>query len=92
MVTFDEFGGLSDHVPPPAGSAAGHRADFFGPGTRIPAIVVSPFVKRGSIDSTELETTSILKFLVERFQLDPLPSPRFHAVKSISGAFDSAAR
>jgi len=92
IVTFDEFGGFFDHVAPPAGAAVGQRADFFGPGTRIPAIVVSPFAKRGSIDSTELETTSILKFLAERFQLGPLPSARFQAVKSIAHVFDSTAK
>jgi len=46
----------------------------------------------GTIDSTEFETTSILKFIAERFQLDPLPNSRFHAVKSLASAFDFAAR
>jgi phospholipase C len=92
IITFDEFGGFFDHVAPPMGPAAGQRADFFGPGTRIPAIVVSPFVRAGSIDSTELETTSILKFLAERFQLDPLPSSRFEGVKSITHVFESTAK
>ena len=77
IITYDEFGGFFDHVAPPAGAAAGDRADFFGPGTRVPAILVSPYAKRGTIDSTELETTSILKLIAERFQLDPLPSARF---------------
>jgi phospholipase C len=84
IITYDEFGGLFDHVPPPTGA----QADFFGPGTRIPAVLVSPFVKPGTIDSTELETTSILKFISERFDLDPLPNARFHQVKSLSKAFD----
>ena len=88
IITYDEFGGFFDHVAPPAGPAVGNRANFFGPGTRIPAILVSPYARRGTIDSTELETTSILKFIAERFQLDPLPSSRFHAVKSFAGAFD----
>ncbi len=88
IITFDENGGFFDHVAPPAGPAAGNRADFFGPGTRIPAVLVSPYVRPGTIDSTELETTSILKFLAERFQLGPLPSSRFHAVKSFAGVFD----
>ena len=88
IITYDEFGGFYDHVPPPAGPHAKARADFFGPGTRIPTVLVSPFAKRGTIDSVEYETTSILKFISERFDLDPLPSPRFYAVKSLSGAFD----
>ena len=92
IITYDEFGGFFDHVAPPAGAAAGDRADFFGPGTRVPAILVSPYAKRGTIDSTELETTSILKLIAERFQLDPLPSARFRAVKSLIGAFDFTAK
>jgi phospholipase C len=87
IITYDENGGFFDHVAPPAGPVAGARADFFGPGTRIPAILVSPLVRRGTVDSTEYETTSILKFIAERFGLDPLPSPRFHAVKSLGDAF-----
>jgi phospholipase C len=90
IVTFDENGGFFDHVAPPAGPAAGHRADFFGPGSRVPAILVSPYVRPGTIDPTELETTSIAKFLAERFQLGPLPSARFHAVQSFAGVFDFA--
>ena len=90
IITYDENGGFFDHVAPPAGPAAGARADFFGPGTRIPAILVSPLVRRGTVDSTEYETTSILKFIAERFGLDPLPSPRFHAVKSLGDAFNFA--
>jgi phospholipase C len=92
IITYDEFGGFFDHVAPPAGPAAGPRADFFGPGTRVPAILLSPYAKRGTIDSTEFETTSILKLIAERFQLDPLPSTRFHAVKSLAGAFDFTVR
>src|SRR5215204_5334763 len=68
IITYDEFGGLFDHVPPPTEP----RADFFGPGTRIPTVLLSPFAKSGTIDSTEYETTSILKFISERFDLDPL--------------------
>jgi phospholipase C len=88
IITYDENGGLFDHVAPPTGPAAGARADFFRPGTRIPAILVSPFVRRGVIDSSEYETTSILKFIAERFDLDPLPSPRFKAVRSLAEAFE----
>jgi phospholipase C len=88
IITYDENGGFFDHVAPPAGPAAGARADFFGPGTRIPAILVSPFARHGVIDSSEYETTSILKLIAERFDLDPLPSPRFKAVRSLARAFE----
>ena len=47
IITYDENGGFWDHVAPPHGPAAGARADFFGPGTRIPTVVVSPFAQGG---------------------------------------------
>jgi phospholipase C len=65
IVTTDENGGFWDHVAPPKG-------DRFGPATRIPALVISPFSEGGSIDHTEYETVSILKFIEERFGLQPL--------------------
>jgi phospholipase C len=89
VVTYDENGGFFDHVSPPAGTAAGARADVFGPGTRIPAILVSPLIKPGAINSVEFETTSIIKLIAERFDLDPLPSPRFHAVRSLGEVFEN---
>ena len=45
VVTYDENGGFWDHVAPPKG-------DRWGPGTRIPAIIVSPFAKTGYVDHT----------------------------------------
>lgn len=73
IVTYDENGGFWDHVPPPHGPGWG---DDFGPGTRIPAIVVSPFARRGYVDKTPYDTTSILKFITRRFDLQPLPGVR----------------
>ncbi len=69
VVTYDENGGFWDHVPPPAG-------DRFGPGTRIPGLIVSPFAKRGFVDHTVYDTTSILKLITRRFDLEPLPGVR----------------
>ena len=66
IVTYDENGGFWDHVAPP-------KADRWGPGTRIPAILVGPTVKNGFVDHTEYDTTSILKFITERYRLDVLP-------------------
>ena len=73
IVTYDENGGFWDHVPPPRGPGSGDR---FGPGTRIPAVVVSPFAKRGVVDHTSYDTTSILKLITRRFDLEPLPGVR----------------
>jgi phospholipase C len=73
LVTYDENGGFWDHVPPPSGPGWGDR---WGPGSRIPAIVVSPFARHGWVDKTRYDTTSILKFITERFGLEPLPGVR----------------
>ena len=79
IVTYDENGGFWDHLPPPAG-------DRWGPGTRIPAIIVSPLARRGYVDHRPYDTTSILKFLTRRFGLEPLPGVRPGA-GDLTGAF-----
>lgn len=86
VVTYDENGGFWDHAAPPMGAGAGARADFLGPGSRVPAIVVSPFARKGAVDHSEYDTGSILKFITERHGLTPLPSPRVQAVNSLAGA------
>jgi phospholipase C len=48
------------------------RADGWGVGVRVPGIVISPFARKGVIDSTEYETVSILKLIERRFNLAPL--------------------
>jgi len=73
VVTYDENGGFWDHVAPPSGPGWGDR---FGPATRIPALIVSPFAKRGFVDKTVYDTTSIIKFLTTRFGLEPLSGAR----------------
>ncbi len=73
IVTYDENGGFWDHVPPPAGPGWGDR---WGPGSRIPALIISPFAKRGFVDKTSYDTTSILKLITRRFDLEPLPGVR----------------
>jgi acid phosphatase len=66
IVTYDENGGFWDHVAPPKG-------DPFGPGTRIPALIISPFAKTGTVDHTLYDTGSVLRFLTRRFDLPVLP-------------------
>jgi acid phosphatase len=65
VITYDEYGGQWDHVAPPKG-------DLLGPGTRVPAIVVSPFAKNGTIDHTQYDSASILRLIARRFSLPPL--------------------
>jgi acid phosphatase len=66
VITYDEFGGAWDHVAPPQG-------DLLGPGARIPALIISPFAKRGTVDHTQYDTESILRLITRRFDLEPLP-------------------
>ncbi|MBF0436158.1 MAG: acid phosphatase [Magnetococcales bacterium] len=73
VVTYDENGGFWDHVPPPSGSG---WSDDFGPGSRIPTLFIGPMVKKGFVDHTRYDTTSILKWITERFELEPLPGVR----------------
>jgi phospholipase C len=80
IVTYDENGGFWDHVPPPKG-------DRWGPGTRIPALIISPYAKRGHVDHTQYDTTSIIKFITRRFALEPLPGGRASA-GDLLNAFD----
>jgi phospholipase C len=65
IVTYDENGGFWDHVAPP-------KRDRWGPGTRVPALMISPFAKKGFVDGTRYDTTSILKLIETRFGLAPL--------------------
>jgi phospholipase C len=65
IVTYDENGGLWDHVSPP-------KLDRWGPGSRVPALVISPLAKRGFVDHTVYDTTSILKLIETRYDLAPL--------------------
>jgi acid phosphatase len=80
IVTYDENGGFWDHVAPPKG-------DRWGPGTRIPAIIISPYAKKGYVDHTSYDTTSIIKFITLRFGLEPLPGVRASA-GDLTAAFD----
>ena len=66
IVTYDENGGFWDHVAPPKG-------DRWGPGSRVPAIIVSPFARKGYVDHTPYDTTSILRLITKRFGLPVLP-------------------
>ncbi|NUR85016.1 MAG: alkaline phosphatase family protein [Nonomuraea sp.] len=67
VVTYDEFGGQWDHVPPPV-------VDRFGPGTRLPALLVSRGLSRSGVDHTVYDTTSILATLERSLHLKPLDS------------------
>ncbi len=80
IVTYDENGGQWDHVAPPV-------VDKWGPGTRVPLLVISPYAKKSFIDHDQMDTTSILAFIETRFGLKPLADRDAHA-NNMMGAFD----
>ena len=80
FVTWDDYGGFFDHVPPP-------QVDKYGYGFRVPCLVISPYAKTGFIDSTVNDHTSILKFVEVRYGLSPL-STRDAAANGLLEAFD----
>ncbi len=80
LLTYDDWGGWYDHVRPP-------RVDAYGYGFRVPTILVSPYAKRGYVDSTVLDYTSILKFIEENWDLEPL-TLRDAQANSLTNAFD----
>jgi phospholipase C len=80
IVTTDDYGGFWDHVAPPV-------VDKWGPGSRVPTIFVSPYARRGFVDHTPYDTTSVLRFLEWRWGLPPLTS-RDTAANNILAAFD----
>ena len=65
IVTYDENGGQWDHVAPP-------KRDAWGPGTRIPLLLIGPSVKRHFIDHTSYDFGSILHTIELRFGAQPL--------------------
>lgn len=80
IITYDENGGYWDHVPPPV-------VDRWGPGPRVPTVIVSPLAKRGYIDHTTYDMTSILKFIETRWNLAPLGT-RDAAANNLTNAFN----
>jgi len=80
FLTWDDFGGFYDHVPPPT-------VDNFGFGPRVPLLIISPFAKSGFISQTVYEFASLLKFVEQRFGLDPL-SDRDAVANDLLDSFD----
>ncbi|MFN2638370.1 MAG: phospholipase C, partial [Gemmatimonadaceae bacterium] len=80
IVTYDENGGFWDHVPPPT-------VDRWGPGSRVPTLVISPFARHGYVDHTRYDTASILALIEHRFGLTPLGT-RDAGANDMSAAFD----
>ncbi|MGH2730890.1 MAG: alkaline phosphatase family protein, partial [Actinomycetota bacterium] len=80
FITWDDFGGFYDHVPPP-------HFDEMGLGPRVPMIIISPWAKQGFVDSTTYEFSSVLKFMETVLHLDCMTF-RDCAASNMMNAFD----
>jgi phospholipase C len=65
FVTWDDYGGFYDHVPPP-------QVDRFGFGIRVPMLVISPYAKPGTVDHHLGEFSSVLRFIEDNWGLRQL--------------------
>jgi phospholipase C len=89
LVTYDEFGGEWDHVPPPGQGNDNGPHDQWGPGTRVPALVLAPHLKgRFVVDHTEYDTTTVLSTIEARYGLAPLGT-RDAAMNTLANVFDA---
>ncbi len=82
FITWDDYGGFYDHVPPP-------QVDDFGFGIRVPLLVISPYAKRGYVDHTLGEFSSILRFIEDNWSLTQLTDRDLEA-SNFESAFDLA--
>lgn len=80
VLTWDEWGGWADHVPPP-------QVDEDGFGMRVPGLIVSPYAKRGFVDSTLYDHTSVLATIEWLFEVEPL-TERDASANAFVNAFD----
>lgn len=80
FLTWDDYGGWYDHVPPP-------QVDQDGYGFRVPTLIISPYSRHGYIDHTQADHTSILKFIQTLYGLESL-TPRNLQAADLMEAFD----
>jgi phospholipase C len=95
FIVYDEWGGFFDHVRPPRvpdiRSNQDINKDYGQMGFRIPAVAVSPWVRRGHVDHTIYGFESILKLIEYRFGLNPL-TVRDKYARNIGRSFDFASK
>jgi len=85
VVLCDEHGGFYDHVSPPKAVPPDEHTEeyaFDRLGVRVPALLISPWVDR-HVEKTQFDHTSLLKYLIEKWELDPL-GERAAAANSIA--------
>jgi phospholipase C len=85
VVNYDEWGGFFDHVPPPP--APDTQPLFERRGFRVPALIVSPFARRGQVAHDVYDHTSVLKMIEWRWGLPPL-QPRDAGARNLAEVLD----
>ena len=80
VITWDDYGGFYDHVPP-------LQVDAFGFGPRVPALVISPYAKPDYVSHYGYEFSSVLKFVEERWGLQHM-TPRDHYADDMRDCFN----
>jgi len=81
VLTWDDWGGLYDHVPPP-------QVDRYGLGIRVPYIMISPYARQGLIDHHHAEFSDVVRFIEDNWQTAHLGTPRDHAAGDLYWEFD----
>jgi phospholipase C len=93
LVTFDEHGGIHDHVPPPPAVPPGPMQDtemgftFDRLGVRVPAIAISAYTKAGTIIHDEMHHAAVIATLCKKFGLEPL-TERDSGARDITNAIN----
>jgi phospholipase C len=80
VMTWDDYGGFYDHVPPV-------RLDSNGLGIRVPAMIISPYARSGTVDHTMYEFSSVLRFIEDNWGLTQL-TRRDRIADGLGGALD----
>jgi len=88
VVTYDEFGGQWDHVPPPSATNDVAAHDQWGPGTRIPALLLARSFTRSGVDHTYMDTLSIMRTFELQWGLGNL-GQRDRYVNSLANAIST---
>ncbi len=87
VITYDEWGGFFDHVPPGHAADVSHKTSLRG--FRVPTVVISPFARRGFVSHQTFDHTSILRMIEWRFGLKPL-TPRDAKAHNLATVLDFA--
>ncbi len=80
FISWDDWGGFYDHVPPP-------KVDQYGLGIRVPGLVISPWARQGYVDHKTYSFESWLKIVEERFGVTPMTG-RDNTANDMTDAFD----